>query len=51
MEYASNEVRNREYEGENGNTGHSPKYEIGNMGPQNYPILECGKRENMKLGT
>ena len=51
MEYASNEIRNMEYEYEKGNAGHSPCMKSGIWDHENYPILEYGKRENMKLGT
>ena len=51
MEYASNEIRNMEYEHEKGNTGHSPYMKSGIWDHENYPSLEYGKRESMKLGT
>ena len=51
MEYASNEIWNMEHEHEKGNTGHSPYMKSGIRDHENYPILEYGKRENMKLGT
>ena len=47
MEYAINEIRNMEYE--KGNTGHSPDMKSGIWDQENYPILEYGKREKMKL--
>ena len=50
MEYASNEIRNMEHEHEKGNMGHSPYMKSGICDHKNYPILEYGKRENMKLG-
>ena len=51
MESASKEIRNMEYEHENGNTGQS-LYEIGNIWyHESYPILEYGKRKSMKLGA
>ena len=40
-----------EYEREKGNTEHSPYVKSGIYDYKNYPILEYGKRENMKLGT
>ena len=51
MEYASNEIRNMEYEHKKGNTGHSPYIRSGIWDHENYPVLEYGKREDMKLGT
>ena len=51
MEYASNEIRNMEYEHEKANTGHSPYMTSGIWDHRNYRILEYGKRENMKLET
>ena len=36
---------------EKGNTGHSPYMKSGIWDHENYPILEYGKREIMKLGT
>ena len=51
MEYASNESRHVEYEHEKGNTGHSPYMKSGIWDRENYPILEYGKTEIMKLGT
>ena len=51
MEYASNETRNMEYKHEKGNAEHSPYINSGIWDRENYPILEYGKRENMKLGT
>ena len=34
-----------------GNTGRSPYMKSGMWDHENYPILECKKRENMKLET
>ena len=51
MEYASNEILHMEHEFEKGNTGHSPYMKSGIWDHENYPILEYGEREIMKLGT
>ena len=40
-----------EHEHEKENTGHSPYMKSGIWDHENYPILEYGTRENMKLGT
>ena len=42
---------NMEYEHEPGNTRHSPYMKSGISDHEIYPILEYGKREDMKLGT
>ena len=51
MEYASTEIRNMGYVMKKGNTGHSPYMKSRIWDHKSYPILECGKRESMKLGT
>ena len=40
-----------EYELETGNMGPSPLRKLGIWDDENYPILDYGKRENLKLGT
>ena len=55
IKYASNKIWNMEYEHEKRNTGHSPKYQMGNMGSRKLPnvgIWEEAKREirNMEQG-
>ena len=51
LAFESNEILNMEHEHEKGNTGRSPYMKSGIWDQENYPILEYGKRENMKLGT